>query len=89
MRIDAYSQVSMLYKTAGKTQVKKTTKTSGTNDKLEISQFGKDYQIAKAAVNNAPDVREDKVADVKARYEAGRYNVTARDLAEKLASRVE
>ena len=42
MRIDAYNQVNMVYATAGKTQLKKTAKTSTTEDKLEISQLGRD-----------------------------------------------
>ena len=57
MRIDAYNQVSMVYAAAGKTQAKKTAKTSGAEDKLEISQLGRDYQVAKAAVAQADDVR--------------------------------
>ena len=65
MRIDAYNQVSMVYAAAGKTQAKKTAKTSGAEDKLEISQLGRDYQVAKAAVAQADDVREDRVAEVK------------------------
>ena len=83
MRIDAYNQVSMVYAAAGKTQAKKTAKTSG----AEISQLGRDYQVAKAAVAQADDVREDRVAEVKAKYEAGRYDVSANKLAAKLMER--
>ena len=82
MRIDAYNQVSMVYAAAGKTQAKKTAKTPGAEDKLEISQLGRDYQVAKAAVAQADDVTE-----VKAKYEAGRYDVSANKLAAKLMER--
>ena len=84
MRIDAYNQVNMVYATAGKTQLKKTAKTSTTEDKLEISQLGRDYQVAKAAVAQADDVREDRVAAVKEHYASGQYNVSANKLAAKL-----
>ena len=84
MRIDAYNQVNMVYAAAGKTQVKKIAKTSTTEDKLEISQLGRDYQVAKAAVAQAGDVREDRVAAVKERYTSGKYNVPADKLAAKL-----
>lgn len=84
MRIDAYNQVSRLYAAAGKTQAKKTAKSSAAEDRLEISQLGKDYQVAKAAVAQADDVREDRVAEVKAKYEAGKYDVSANKLAAKL-----
>ncbi len=84
MRVDAYNQVSMVYAAAGKTQVRKTAKTSATEDKLEISQLGKDYQVAKAAVAQADDVREDRVEAVKQQYQSGKYNVSANKLAAKL-----
>lgn len=84
MRIDAYNQVNMIYATAGKTQMKKPVKTSGSKDKLEISQLGRDYQIAKSAVTQADDVREDRIAALKEQYAAGRYNVSANKLAAKL-----
>lgn len=83
MRIDAFNKVSELYRTSG---VKSTAKTSGANfsDKLEISQAGKDYQIAKQAVARTPDVREATINDIKQRMEAGTYNVTIKDVADKL-----
>ena len=84
MRIDAYNQVSMVYAAAGKSQTKRTAKTSATEDKLEISQQGRDYQVAKAAVTQADDVREDRIAAVKEQYEAGKYDVSANKLAAKL-----
>lgn len=86
MRIDAYNQVSMLYQTTAKSKVKSTSSTS-VNDKLEISQFGRDLQIAKAAVTGASDVREDRIAEVKAKYAAGEYDVSNDELAAKLAEK--
>lgn len=86
MRIDAYNQVSRIYQTGNKPSVTKKGAAKGT-DKVEISQFGKDYQVAKQAVAAAPDVREDKVADMKARIEAGTYDVSAADFAAKLAQK--
>ena len=86
MRFDAYNQVSMIYQTQAKAKVKSTASVSA-SDKLEISQFGKDLQIAKAAVKNASDVREDRVAQVKAKYEAGEYDISNDELAAKLAEK--
>lgn len=84
MRIDAFNKINELYKSSN---VKSTAKTQGSSfsDKLEISQVGKDYQIAKQAVARTPDVREAKVNDIKQRMEAGTYNITIHDVAEKLA----
>lgn len=83
MRIDAFNRVSQMYQA---TSTKKTTSISKTGkpDNVEISQFGRDLQVARAAVAKAPDIREEKVADIKARMEAGSYRFSMDDLAEKL-----
>ncbi len=83
MRIDAFNKVSQLYKT---NSVKSTTKSQGSSfsDKLEISQTGKDYQVAKQLVARTPDIRETKVNDIKQRMETGAYHVSIEDVANKL-----
>lgn len=86
MRIDAYNQISQIYQTTGRRTVGKKNSVYG-SDKVEISQFGKDYQIAKQAVAAAPDVRADKVADIKAEINAGSYEVSSEDFAAKLAEK--
>jgi negative regulator of flagellin synthesis FlgM len=83
MRIEAYSQISKLYNTEKKSNVSETSKTSK-NDKVEISQQGRDYQIAKKAVTEASDVREDLVAKYKKEIQAGTYNVNDNDFANKV-----
>lgn len=84
MRIDAYSQISQLYQTTRKTKVQATGKVAATKDELYISHTGRDYQIAKQAVTQASDIREDKVALIKASMEAGTYQVSNKSFAEKL-----
>jgi len=54
-------------------------------DTCEISEEAKKlYELAKKAVDEVPDIREDKVNDIKKRIEDGTYDVTAEDLANKL-----
>ncbi len=48
MRIDAYMQVSQLYKT-NKTKRDMKSETKDGRDSLEISDFGSAYQVAKQA----------------------------------------
>ena len=86
MRIDAYNQVSQIYQTSKKPSVSKSGAVYS-SDKVEISQFGKDYQLAKQAVAAAPDVRADKVAEIKSKIDAGTYEVGAEDFAAKLAEK--
>lgn len=88
MRIDALNTVSQVYKANASYKTKKSY-SEYSQDRLEISQSGKDYQVAKAAVNAAPDVREDLVADIKARMKNGTYNISNEALADKLVSRFE
>ncbi len=87
MRIDAYNQVAQLY---GVQQAAKTQKTQGAasvKDQLSISQAGRDYQIAKKAVSEASDIREDKVAQLKNMVESGQYQVDEGDFASKLLAK--
>ena len=83
MRIDTYTQVQQLY---GAQKSNKTTQTkkAGFRDQLEISSAGKDISVAKQAVLNSPDIREDVVASVKSRIEDGTYSVDEGDFASKL-----
>lgn len=86
MRIDAYNQINQIYQSTSKVNVSKANRTYG-SDKVEISQFGKEFQIAKQAVAGANDVREDVVAAAKARLQAGEYDVSTDELAAKLAEK--
>ncbi|MBP1753961.1 MAG: hypothetical protein H6Q59_359 [Firmicutes bacterium] len=83
MRIDAFNKVSQLYKT---NNVKSTAKSKGASfsDSLEISQTGKDFQVAKQILARTPDVRETKINDIKQRMESGAYHVSIQDVADKL-----
>lgn len=83
MRIDAYNQISQIYSADSKIKSQKAYKTAD-KDKVEISTFGKIYQTAKNAVNDVPDIREDKVADIKARIKNGSYDVSPESFADKL-----
>jgi negative regulator of flagellin synthesis FlgM len=86
MRIDAYNKVSQLYNT---NNVKKANKPSGGSfsDKLEISQKGQDYRVAKQIVTQTPDVREDKVNQIKKQIESGTYNINMTEVADKVVNR--
>jgi len=86
MRVDAYNKIAQLYQTS---KVQSTTKVKGVDkkDQVEISSVGKDFQIAKQALNKISDVRADKVNDIKNRMEAGTYNINAEEVANKLVER--
>lgn len=83
MRIEAYNQVSGLYKTT-KTARSQGSYGVGSRDEVQISQAGRDFQIAKQAVAQSPDIRADKVAQLKDMIDSGEYQVSAGDFASKL-----
>lgn len=88
MRIEAYNQVQQLYQTK---RISKTQKSAAADrtDRLQISSFGKDIQIAKAAVASAPDIREELTAPIKAKIQDGTYEVSNESFAEKLMKKYE
>ena len=85
MRIDAYNQIAQAYGVQKTYNTQKANKTASMgSDQLSISQTGYSYQTAKAAVSEASDVREDKVAQLKAQIQNGTYSVSPDDFASKL-----
>ncbi|MGN0482619.1 MAG: flagellar biosynthesis anti-sigma factor FlgM [Lachnospiraceae bacterium] len=83
MRVEAYNQIAQIYKTK---QVSATKSVSAVakKDEFVMSQTGRDYQIAKQALADAPEIRKDKVAKLKSQIESGEYHVDAGDFAGKL-----
>lgn len=87
MRIDAYMQVSQLYKT-NKTKRDMKLETKDDRDSLEISDFGSAYQVAKQAAEQGEPVRADRIEEIRAQMAAGTYNVSIEDVADKLADQL-
>jgi negative regulator of flagellin synthesis FlgM len=50
----------------------------------EISSKSKDFAQAKAVAAKAPDIREDKVADLKSKISEGGYRIDADALADRM-----
>lgn len=87
MRIDAYNQIAQLYGVQQSASTQKTQSVTKLRDQVSISQTAKDYQIAKNAVSQASDIREDKVAMLKAKVESGDYHIEPDDFASKLLAK--
>ncbi|MBR1572263.1 MAG: flagellar biosynthesis anti-sigma factor FlgM [Lachnospiraceae bacterium] len=84
MRIEAYTQVAQLYKTNNTSKAQSATNVAAARDEVQLSSFGRDYQIAKKAVAEASDIREDKVAEMKSKLASDNYQVDTGDFASKL-----
>ncbi len=55
-----------------------------TTDKVQISDRSREIARAQEAVKSAPDVRADKVAELKAKIASGTYNVNASQVADAI-----
>ena len=84
MRIEAYTQVQQLYKTRKVKNTRAAGAVGTVKDQLQLSNVGKDFQIAKAAVAAASDIREDLTEAVKNSVQNGTYNVDNGSFAAKL-----
>jgi negative regulator of flagellin synthesis FlgM len=84
MRVEAINQIAQIYKTDKTTESNRVGVTEGGRDEVQISAFGRDYQLAKQAVAEAPDIREDRVAEISAKLNSGEYEVSNSDFAAKL-----
>ncbi len=71
------SMASVADKQAGSTAVKP-------EEKVDLSTMAKEIQQAKVEVSKVPDVREEKVQEIKSQVEKGTYNVSGEQIADKM-----
>lgn len=91
MKITNQMNIQNVLKSYNK-QVKKTESTEKVafaNDKVEISSAARDIQIARKALEEVPDVRTDKLDEIKTLMSSGNYKPSAEDIVEKLLSGIE
>ncbi len=55
-------------------------------DDFEISDIGRDLINSRKALKETPDVRQDLVNDLKAKFKSGKYQVNTSAIADKLLS---
>lgn len=53
-------------------------------DKIELSTKAQDFQVALKALGKVPEVREARVAELKARIASGQYSVDAGEVADSI-----
>ncbi len=88
MRINGIHGVNQVYKA---NKAKKAYGASGSvnsKDTLALSDFAKELSVAKSAVDQTPDVRQIRVDEIKQQMEAGTYNITASQIADKLIDKL-
>lgn len=88
MRVEAYNKLDQIYQTNRKARTRETSRTAE-RDELTISSTGRDYQTARQALSQVPDIREDRVSAIRERIHAGTYQVSADSFAAKVIARYE
>lgn len=84
------SQIQKAYKVyTNNNKVKKTNGVSklGKKDQLQLSSRAVDFQHAMNAYKELPEIREEKVAEIKNRIEKGTYKVDMTKIVDKIFSK--
>ncbi len=83
VNIDAYvNQVNN--KTSSRSVSEQSGKPAIKADTVDISDTAKKIQEAKSHLENIPDIREEKVAELKSQIENGTYEINADKIASKM-----
>ncbi|MDF2878741.1 MAG: flagellar biosynthesis anti-sigma factor protein FlgM [Clostridia bacterium] len=88
MRIDHVNNIYETYKKQSLPKIKEPTKVQK-KDEVALSETAKDFQVAYKLLNTTPDIRQDKVNEIKAKIKSGTYNVSAEEVADKILSSIE
>lgn len=84
MRINGIQGVNQVYNANKAKKAYGSSSVASSKDTLALSDFAKELSVAKTAVGQATDVRQAKVDDIKQQMQAGTYNITAAQIADKL-----
>jgi negative regulator of flagellin synthesis FlgM len=84
MRINGVNNIDQVYKSKKTSKAYNAQGVESSKDVVTLSNFAKDLSVAKKAVNQTPDVRMERVNSLKAQIEAGEYNISASQIAEKM-----
>ena len=88
MRIDTVNRIYETYQTQTAANIKKQEKVTS-KDEVTFSSEAKKFAEVKKMLSDVPDVRWDKVNEIKERMASGSYNVKAEEVAEKILSQFE
>ncbi|MGA3207219.1 MAG: flagellar biosynthesis anti-sigma factor FlgM [Syntrophales bacterium] len=86
---DAAIQAVQQYQKTEKVQEESSAKVDGSaapEEKVNLSTKARDIQQLRDAVSQLPDVREDKISELKDQVDTGTYDVNGQKIAEKMVS---
>jgi negative regulator of flagellin synthesis FlgM len=57
-------------------------------DVVSISGKAKDFQTIMKTLKNVPDIRQEKVDELSSKYRSGSYDVSGKDIADKIVDSI-
>lgn len=78
------NKAMQIYNKTKSEKVNNTKEVKKPKDELQLSDKAKEYQIAMKAFKKLPEVREDLVNTLKDEINQGKYNVSGKEIADKI-----
>ena len=85
---ELYGKVNDLTKKEKGSKSSETENTSGQRDKISLSGKAQEINELKALINELPDIRIDKVEQLKKAIDTGFYNIDSYKVAEKMLEEI-
>lgn len=84
MNIKGINNINNVLKSYEKTKIQRTKEPNFREDKVEISQTGKDFQFALKAFKNLPVEESKKIEEIKSEVESGKYSIDSKEIAKAI-----
>lgn len=88
MKVGNVPGVTGVYNKQGISKVTPTKEVKGKKDVVSISNSGQDFNTVLKALREVPDIRQEKVEEISKKIETGTYNVSGKEIVEKVVSRI-
>lgn len=88
MKITQTTGISNVLRAYGKNVRKMSGAEKVGADRMEISAAAFEMQVARKALDSVPEIREEKVAEIKKLMASGQYKPSAEEVIEKMLSRI-
>ncbi len=85
---ELYGKVNDLSKKEQSGKSSDAEKTKGESDKISLSGKAQEINELKALINDLPDIRTEKVEELKKAIDAGSYNIDSNKVAEKMLEEI-
>ncbi len=88
MKVNSLEHVTSVYNSQ-KQVTNKTKKVADIKDELLLSTEAKDIQLAYKLVKQVPDIRQEKVEQLKNQIQTGTYNVKLEEIVDKIINSID